>query len=170
MVPWEAALKTNVTTMPQCALDLRWGWSPDAFNPQQISARNEALIGVTRGNSRHWGEADVGLGSPLWLTYVGSHLTIIWSARHRGNRAGSDGIRRCRGTRPSSLVPWPPSNRPCRCVMYLQIRGRQTSQTTVPGSCLDGRLKEKKKKTFFNKENALWASGLKVKPLSHNNV
>lgn len=50
-------------------------------------------------------------------------------------------IRRCPDTCPRRLPPSPPSSRPCTRVGSLQTRGLAASQTTAPGSYLDGSLK-----------------------------
>lgn len=60
-------------------------------------------------------------------------------------KADAAGFRRCRGTCPSCrrCRPLPPSIRPCRRARFLQRLGRLSSQTTVLGSCPDGRLKRR---------------------------
>lgn len=43
-------------------------------------------------------------------------------------------LRRCLGSHPSSLVPWPPSSPPCRRARPRQSLGRRSGRTTAPGS------------------------------------
>lgn len=43
-------------------------------------------------------------------------------------------VRRCMGSRPSCLAPWPPSSPPCRCARPHRSPGRHSARTIAPGS------------------------------------
>lgn len=92
---------------------LHWTYyqGPDTLSPEQTTA------GTWRTRRRHDSSFVIGEKFPLAT------------------------IRRGPGTCPSPLPPSPPSSRPCTRAGSLQTRGLAASQTTVPGSYLDGSLK-----------------------------
>lgn len=43
-------------------------------------------------------------------------------------------VRRCQGSRPNCLAPWPPSSPPCRRAPSHRSPGHHIARTTMPGS------------------------------------
>lgn len=95
-----------------------------------------------------WGTSWENLSGSSEGTFI-QHLIFCFLAFFRTpqkqRKAEAAGFRRCQGTYPSCRsCPWSPSIRPCRRVRSLRRRGRLSSQTTVLGSCPDGRLNKKR--------------------------
>lgn len=113
-------------------------------------------------------------GAPKWADhphfswYKVSYLLQL-SGLYSTEGRRQTGIRRCQGTCPSFLGPWPPSSRPCRHATSLQTRGHLTSQTTVLGNYPDGSLNEKKD-TVLAKKDLKAPDMSEKKSLSHDNM
>lgn len=151
--------ETNKKQWTKTKINISVWWkliNPDALSPEQITAEKRSWV--------EWSDEAVSDEGRLILHlswYNVGHLLVsshLYTAK--GKQADSSGIRRCRGRCPSCLGPLPPSNLPCRHARPLRIRGRLTSQTTVLGSCLDGRLNEEKRKALTKRKiSETWREG-----------